>query len=65
MTLEFSIITITIQDDEKSYKKKHLVYESYQVSANDPVIRNIIAEGLKEFSGEPSDIKLKISLVVT
>jgi len=61
----FSEITITIKDEEKTYKKKHLIYETYQVSEEDPIIKNIIAQGLKEFIGEPSDIKIRINLVVT
>ncbi len=59
-------ITIIIKDNEKSLRKKFLVYESESVliSANDPVIKDCINETLKNFDGEPEDVKVKITLQI-
>ena len=57
-------ITVTIKDEERSLKSKFLIYESYTVSEEDPIIKDCIARTLRDFNGDPSDIRLKISLVV-
>ncbi len=59
-----SELTITIKDDEKRLSKKFLLYEIYTVSDEDLIIRACINETLKNFDGEPSDISVKIALVV-
>ncbi len=57
-------ITVTIKDEERSLKSKFLIYEKYYVSEDDPIIKDCIARTLRDFNGEPSDIRLKINLVV-
>ena len=57
-------ITVIIKDDEKSLRKKFLVYEPVSVSSIDPIIRNCIDETLKNFDGEPEDVKVKITLQI-
>lgn len=59
-----SELTITIRDDERSLKSKHLLYNQYHVNSDDPVIKEIIAKALQEFNGEPTAIRIRISLVV-
>lgn len=59
-----SEITVTIKDDEKRLTKKTLVYETYTLNEDDPVIHGCIAEALKEFNGEPTDVKVRINLTV-
>jgi len=59
-----SVLTITIKDDEKTLRFKHLVYQDYTVSADDPFIKGCIDESLKAFNGEPTDISIKISIVL-
>ncbi len=57
-------ITIIIKDDEKSLRKKFLVHDPVTVSYLDPIIANCINETLKNFDGEPEDVKVKITLQI-
>jgi hypothetical protein len=59
-----SELTITIRDEERSLKTKHLLYDDYKVNSDDPIIKEIIARALREFDGEPTAIRIRISLVV-
>jgi len=59
-----SELTITVKDEEKTLKKKFLMYETYTVSDGDDVIRNCIAETLKGFDGTPAKITAKITMVI-
>lgn len=56
-----SEITVTIRDDEKTLKAKYLIYDEYTISCNDPIIQRCIAETLTNFSGEPSDVRIRIN----
>ena len=56
-----SEITVVIKDDEKSLRAKYLIYAEYSVSCDDEVIKKCIAETLKSFDGEPSDVKIRIN----
>ena len=59
-----SELTITIKDEEKTHKSKHLIYEPYCVHADEPVIRKLVHSALEEFKGEPTDIRVRINLEV-
>lgn len=59
-----SEITVSIKDEEKTLKKKFLIYENFVASENDFTIRSCIEETLKNFSTEPSSIKVKINLLI-
>jgi hypothetical protein len=59
-----SEITVIIKDEEKTLKKKFLIYDPYQVSQEDPTIKNCIEETLKNFAGEPAKITVKIHFIV-
>jgi|GEM_PF-1159464 len=56
-----SEITVVIRDDEKSLRAKYLIYDEYSVSSDDEIIKKCIAETLKSFDGEPSDVKIRIN----
>jgi hypothetical protein len=43
-------------------RKKFLLYEPYQVSHDDPIIKQCIAETLEGFKGEPERVTIRISL---
>lgn len=64
MTSTVTEITVTIKDEEKTLRSKYLVYEKFSVDYNDPIIKDCVARSLKDFSGEPTDIRLKISLTI-
>lgn len=55
-------LTITIKDEEKTVKNKFLLYDSYTLSDQDPIVKDCIGKTLLDFNGEPSSIKLKATL---
>jgi hypothetical protein len=57
-----SEVTVSIRDEEKTLKKKFLLYDVFQVSDQDATIKSCIEETLKNFSSEPSKITVKITL---
>lgn len=59
-----SEINISIKDEEKTLKKKFLIYESFTVSESDQTIRSCIDETLKNFNSEPSQIRVRINMVL-
>lgn len=62
MNFELKII---IKDAEgKKLSVPFNVYESFNFSENDPVLKGYIQEALKEFKGEPDDIIVKAQMTV-
>ena len=59
-----SELTITIKDEEKTHRVKHLVYGPYLVHHNDEIIKGYVDQALSEFKGDPSTIRVKISLEI-
>ena len=57
-------VTISIKDEEKTLKKKFLIYEQFTVNPQDPVIHRCIADTLKDFSSEPISIKVRINMKI-
>jgi hypothetical protein len=60
--MSFSELSVTIKDDEKRLNKKFVLYETYTVDENDPVIQDCIKETLENFDGEPDSVKVTITL---
>jgi len=54
-------LTITVKDSESTYKKKFMVYEPCQVSEDDPTIKRLIHETLREFGKPAEEAKYRIS----
>ncbi len=63
-TRTFSELSITIRDEERTLKTKHLIYDNYTVNTDDPIIKEIIAKALQEFNAEPTAIRIRINLLV-
>jgi len=59
-----SELTVSIRDEEKTLKKKFLVYQEFRVSQDDEFIQDCITETLKNFSGDPDKISVKINLII-
>lgn len=57
-----SEVTVSIKDEEKTLRKKFLIYDQFIVSENDTTIKACIEETLKNFSSEPSKITVKITI---
>jgi hypothetical protein len=55
-------IKVIIKDEEKTLTKKFLEYEPFQADDNDPIIVKYIEETLSNFDGEPSNIKVIITI---
>ena len=57
-------IKVIVKDEEKTLRKKFLIYDPVSVDDQDPIIRQCVNEVLKNFDGEPSDISVKIDLEI-
>ena len=57
-------INVIVKDEGKRLSTKTLVYETFTVEENDPVIQKCIEECVKNFGSEPSDIQVKISMEI-
>ena len=57
-----SEICVVIKDEEKTLRKKFLIYDIFQVSEDDQTIKDCIKETLENFDGEPSSIKVIITM---
>lgn len=52
-------LTVTIRDEDRTHKKKFLLYETFSMDCDDPVIKRCIAETLVDFSGDPSLVRIR------
>ncbi len=60
-----SELTVIIKDDEKSLRKKFIIYDEITTSEFDPIIKDCIEQTLINFNGEPDHIEIKISIDFT
>lgn len=57
-------LTVILKDEERSYRQKFLVYDEVKMHHDDPFIWKCITEAKKNFSGEPGEIRIKISMEI-
>ncbi len=57
-------ITVSIRDSERNYKQKFLVYDPITLNAPDPQLSALIQEAVKNFNGQPDDIRIRFNMVV-
>ncbi len=57
-----SEVTVVVKNEEKRQTTKHLMYDSYAIHEDDPIIKALIEDAVKEFNSEPDDIKVKIAM---
>jgi hypothetical protein len=57
-------LTVILKCEEKTYKEKFLVYESYSMSEDDPVILEYINTAKASLKSEPEEILVRVSMVV-
>jgi hypothetical protein len=57
-----SEITVVVKNEEKRQTTKHLMYDAYSIHEDDPILKALIDDAVKEFNSEPDDIKVKISM---
>ncbi len=59
-----SELTVVIKDDEKTLRTKYIVYEPYSVDEQDPVIKKYVEQCIRNFDGTPTDVIVKINLII-
>ncbi len=64
MSENVSELTVTIKDEEKTLKNKFLLYDLYSVHSEDPIIKSCISKSLEGFQGVPTDVKIRINMVI-
>lgn len=55
-------VSITVKTTEKNLKFKHLVYEEFKASCDDPVLKQLIHQAVEEFKDPPEKVVLRIRL---
>lgn len=61
---EVTELTVTLKNAEASYKQKFLLHETYQLSSDDPIVKQCIDETHANSKIEPEDISVRVLLVV-
>lgn len=56
-------VTVRVSNDEQKFIQKFLLYSSFTVSHEDPVLKNCVDETVKNFKGEVEDVVVKFSYV--
>lgn len=57
-------LTVILKDSDRTYRQKFLIYQSYSMVEDDPVICMCIEEAKKNFEGDPETIQIKVHLEV-
>lgn len=57
-------LTTILKDEEKTLRTKYLIYDAITLSETDPIVLNCINQSLKNFISEPSDISVRITMVI-
>lgn len=55
-------LTVILKDEERTLRKKFVVYEPYTVSLDDPFIKKCVETTLEEFKGDADSIQVKIHM---
>jgi len=56
-----SEVTITLKNEDSTFKKKFLCYDSINLSGECPYIKSMIDQALSEYKAVPEDILLKVT----
>lgn len=57
-------LTVILKDDQKRLSNKFLLYESFKIEPSDDTIQSCIAIALKSFSGDPTDVSIRVSMTL-
>lgn len=57
-------ISITVKNEEKTLKTDHLVYDDFVCNEDDPLLKSLIDETVKQFNSEVENIKIRITITV-
>ena len=61
MSIELAII---LKDDERTLRRDYLAYEPVTMSLTDAMVSKCLDEVKSEFSGTPTDIRIRATMVV-
>ena len=53
-----------MKDEQRTFRQKYIVYESYQVAEDDPLIAKYIEDAKRNFDGDPEIIQIKIHMEI-
>lgn len=56
-------LTIIVKNEEKKFSRDFLIYESLTLDETNPILKQYISDTVAEFVGEPTDIKIKATMV--
>ncbi len=59
-----SEVTVTVKNEEKKLVTNHLIYEIFTASENDPIVRQLIDDTVKQFKDEVQSVRVKINLEI-
>ena len=59
-----SELSVTVKNEEKRQTTNHLIYENYTVNEEDPIVKELIDQAVKEFNASVDAIRIKISMEV-
>lgn len=57
-------LTVVLKDDEKRLSNKFLLYEPFLMDPSNETIQSCVAIALKSFSGEPTDVCIRVSMTL-
>lgn len=57
-------LTVSFKSEESTFKQKFLLYETFSLKDDDPVVKKCIHEALQNAKIEPDSIKVRALLVV-
>jgi len=59
-----SELTVIVKNSEKTQRIKHLIYDKYEASADNEVIKQLVHDAVSQFKDEVDSIKVRINLEV-
>jgi hypothetical protein len=57
-------LTVILKDSERTYRQKFLIYKTYSICPDDPVIFTCIEQAKKNFEGDPESVQVKIHMEI-
>jgi hypothetical protein len=57
-------LTVIFKGEDKTYRQKFLLYETYGVSEDDQVVLRCIHEAQQNFDGEVDTVQIKIHMEI-
>lgn len=57
-------LTVILKDADRTCRQKFLIFDSYSVSTDDPLIQCCIEQAKKNFQGAPESVEVKIHMEI-